>query len=238
MRLIITRPEPSAGKTAEKLVRLGHEVAVSPLMEIVDTGADMPGGEFAAMLVTSISALRVLAARGLDEALLKRPLYAVGDATAGKAASLGFKCIKSASGTAGDLASLVLSDRKNGDLAQGPVLYACGIDTTPGLVETLHSSRVEVKSFTVYKANLVDQLTKKSTEWLRDSDPVGIMVYSARSAGQFSTVFSSIDRFQATDNITVYAISSKVAAALSPALQRCCKTAVSPDEPALIALIA
>ena len=35
MRLIVTRPEPDATRTARALIRLGHEAILSPMLDIV-----------------------------------------------------------------------------------------------------------------------------------------------------------------------------------------------------------
>ena len=44
MRLIVTRPEPDASRTAEALIRLGHVAILSPMLDIVTPvpGATLP----------------------------------------------------------------------------------------------------------------------------------------------------------------------------------------------------
>lgn len=237
MKLIVTRPEPAASRTANKLTALGHEVIVSSLLEIVDTGNKLPAGSFGAMMITSTNALRILAARGIDDDMLQMLLYTVGDATAADAAAMGFSNIHSASGTAENLAGLVIEETQTNPNRPQAILYACGVDTTPGLVENLREKRLIVQPWALYKANLVDQLTNISKEWLRNNDPVGVLMYSARSARQFERVLEEILPPQGLDILSIFALSPKVKLALTPRLRNRCEAALSPDEKALFDLI-
>lgn len=237
MKLIVTRPEPAASRTANKLTALGHDVTVSSLLEIVDTGNKIPAGSFGAMMVTSTNALRILAARGIEENMLQMPLYTVGDATAADATAMGFSNIHSASGTAENLAGLVIEETQTNPDRPQAILYACGVDTTPGLVENLREKRLIVQPWALYKANLVDQLTNISKEWLRNNDPVGVLMYSARSARQFERALEEILPPQGLDILSIFALSPKVKLALTPRLRNRCEAALSPDEKALFNLI-
>jgi len=237
LKLIVTRPEPAASRTANKLTALGHEVIVSSLLEIVDTGNKLPAGSFGAMMITSTNALRILAARGIEENMLQMPLYTVGDATAADAAAMGFSDIHSASGTAENLAGLVIEETQTNPDRPQAILYACGVDTTPGLVENVREKRLIVQPWALYKANLVDQLTNISKEWLRNNDPVGVLMYSARSARQFERVLEEILPPQGLDILSIFALSPKVKLALTLRLRNRCEAALSPDEKALFNLI-
>ena len=62
MRLVITRPEPDASRTAQALARLGHEPILSPMLDVVlDPAVALPEGPFQAVLATSSNAIRALA---------------------------------------------------------------------------------------------------------------------------------------------------------------------------------
>ena len=43
MRLLVTRPEPDAARTAEALRARGHEVLVAPLLRVETIAADFGG---------------------------------------------------------------------------------------------------------------------------------------------------------------------------------------------------
>ena len=237
MRLIVTRPEPAAGKTAKKLRALGHDVIISPVLEIVDSGLDMPAGVFSAILVTSSNALRVMKSRGIDEILLQTPLYVAGDRTAEKARETGFENVHSASGNAGNLVELLNDDADLIGGGENPLLYVCGADATSGFLEDLEKLGLQVISWINYKAILVDQLTHKSVELLISGNPVGVVLYSARSARQFSQLLMAQIPTQHFDNIEFYSISENVKKALALPLQKQCLVANNPDEASLFELI-
>ena len=64
MRLLVTRPEPDAGREAEALAARGHEAVLAPLLKIEftrDVPLDFAGVQ--ALIVTSRNALRAMASR-------------------------------------------------------------------------------------------------------------------------------------------------------------------------------
>jgi len=235
--VIITRPEPAASATAEKLRKSGFDVIVSPVLEIVDTGAAQPPGNFAGLIITSANALDIAQRREGIEKLLDLPVFVVGDATAQKARVLGFKNVISASGDAEKLAVVILDHFASSALAGINLLYACGADITPGLVATLKKNGLKVTSWVLYQAVLVKQLTKETSNILQAGQTASVVLYSARTARQFGKLASSFISEYALDNITFYAISEKVKAALPDAWQARCFCAPHPDENSLFTLI-
>lgn len=237
MKLIITRPQPAASRTAIKLQNLGYETIVSPVLEIVDTGAEIPQADYAALIITSANALGILEQRGLSDLLRKTPLFVVGDATAEKAQLLGFTRVDSASGTAIELADLIVQKVKPTGGKAPIVLYLSGEDTTSGLATSIEKSGLNLSAVAIYNAKLVDQLTEKSMECLRNNAPVGLLLYSARSAVQIAKI---IERFNLTydiDNAKFYAISENVMHGLPDTLQQQCVCSEYPTENGLIDLI-
>jgi uroporphyrinogen-III synthase len=106
MRLLVTRPEPDAARTAEVLRAQGHTVLVAPLMRTETIAADF-GGPFAAVLLTSANAARALAAHPRKAELLALPAFAVGARSAEAARDTGFTQVTSADGALGDLVRLI-----------------------------------------------------------------------------------------------------------------------------------
>ncbi|HYZ60956.1 MAG TPA: uroporphyrinogen-III synthase, partial [Acetobacteraceae bacterium] len=99
-QVLITRPEPDATETAERVAALGWEPVIAPVLQLVP-GRVAAGVDCAAVLVTSRNALPAL-----PDELRARPLLAVGRATAARAAALGFADVRDADGDAADLAAL------------------------------------------------------------------------------------------------------------------------------------
>lgn len=237
MKIVITRPEPAASATAKKLRQSGYDVIVSPVLEIVDTGAALPRRGFSALIITSANALNVLEQRGAINALQKLPVFVVGDTTAHKATALGFKHVFSASGNAGDLATLIIDHVAGLPKGLPDMLYACGVDSTPGMVAMLQNHSINITSFRAYKAVLVDQLTEKTAKLLQKNSPAEVLIYSARSARQFAHLAAAYTAGQPIDNIEILALSEQIKLALPKVWQARTFCARLPNEAALLALL-
>ena len=61
----------------------------------------------------------------------------------------------------------------------------------PGFADALLKSGLNFKIWVNYKADLVNQLTEKSIEYLFFGKSVGVLLYSARSARQFVELLGS-----------------------------------------------
>src|SRR5262245_45808721 len=103
MRLIVTRPEPDATRTAEALIRLGHVAILSPMLDVAnESRVAVPQERFQAVLVTSINAVRTLAGISDRAPITGIPIFAVGDRTALEAKRAGFATARSADGAVDD----------------------------------------------------------------------------------------------------------------------------------------
>lgn len=115
-RVWITRAEPGAARTAARLLALGMEPVVRPLLTIQTLSPELPDLDaFAALAFTSVNGVAAFA--GLS-ARRDRPVFAVGDATAQAARDVGFARVDSADGDLGALARRIAAG------AAGPVLAA------------------------------------------------------------------------------------------------------------------
>jgi len=184
LRLIVTRPQPAADKTAKKLRQMGHEVEVSPVLEIVDTGADLPAGGFDGLVVTSANALRIIDRPGIIEVIRNMPIFCVGDTTALAAEKIGFSTVYSAAGTARELADLVKYWLHSQGGMEKRILYACGEERSESLEQILHQITANLTIWPLYKANLVEQLTNNTQCWLTDDFPVGVFSTTVLPAGR------------------------------------------------------
>ena len=97
---------------------------------------------------------------------------------------------------------------------------------------------LNIKVWINYKANLVDQLTNNSVDFLSTGNSVGVLLYSARSARQFSKLIDHQITNYTIENMSIFALSSTVEKALSEDLQKVTIIAQKPDEQSLFALIA
>lgn len=111
MRVWVTRAQPQAAATAERLVQRGHEPVVQPLIEtrLVPVALEEWAGA-GALAFTSQTAIDAALSLGLVPALADLLVFAVGDATAEAAQRAGFTRVRSAGGAVSDLAALILAN--------------------------------------------------------------------------------------------------------------------------------
>ena len=120
MRIWITRAEPGASRTAEKLRAMGHDPVIGPLLEVHPLPAHIDLDGVGALAFTSANGVRAFAERAMERAL---PVFTVGDATAAAARNAGFAEVASASGDLDALADLIAGRAhsfKGAVLAPGP----------------------------------------------------------------------------------------------------------------------
>src|SRR4051812_25250109 len=102
MRLLVTRPEPDATRTAQVLRAQGHEVLVAPLLSTQTIEAEF-AGPYAAVLMTSANAARALSEHPRAAELSELPAFTVGARSAEAARAAGFAEVVSADGALADL---------------------------------------------------------------------------------------------------------------------------------------
>jgi hypothetical protein len=78
MRLLVTRPEPDAERTAAVLRARGHDVVVAPVLRIEPVAAEFSRGPFAGVIMTSANAAQAIAAHPRLGELTALPVFAVG----------------------------------------------------------------------------------------------------------------------------------------------------------------
>lgn len=101
-RVLITRSEPGASETAQRLASLGYHPVVEPLFAIEPVPAILP--EFDALAFTSANGVRAFAK--LNDRR-DAPVFCVGGRTAEAARDAGFSNVATADGDVGALARLI-----------------------------------------------------------------------------------------------------------------------------------
>src|SRR6185436_14000128 len=97
MRLLVTRPEPDATRTAETLRGRGHEVLLAPLLSMQAIAAKVVG-QYDAVLMTSANAARSVSDHPRVAEFARLPCLTVGARTAEAARAAGFGDVASADG--------------------------------------------------------------------------------------------------------------------------------------------
>jgi len=143
MRVWVTRAEPGASETAERLRRLGCEPVVRPVLAVrpLDPPLDLHG--VAALAFTSRNGVDAFAARSPARDV---PALCVGDATAEVARRAGFADVRSAAGDVEALAALIASLGFD-----GVVLHAGAREPAGDLAGALAAAGVRARAVALYE---------------------------------------------------------------------------------------
>jgi len=173
-RIWITRAQPGADVTAERVRALGHEAIVAPLLAVrvmTDVEVDLRG--VAALAFTSANGVRAFADASGERSL---KVFAVGAATAQAARQVGFKSVLSADGDVEALAEGIAVRR--GEL-RGAVLHPGAAEPAGDLAGALEKHGVEARRLVLYETAPVD-VAAVEAEALARSDAV--LLHSPRAA--------------------------------------------------------
>ena len=195
--LLILRPQAGAARTARRIIELGGDPVIAPLLEVVPLAWQAPDpAAVEAVMLTSANAASH-AGPGLAP-FLAQPCYAVGEATAAAAHDAGFGDVRIGRGDGKRLLDRLATDGIE------RVLHLCGRDhldlERPGL-------RV-VRRF-VYAAEAAETLPPDAAAALRGGAVA--LIHSPRSGALFRSLVQAADLDPA--QIAIAAISPAAAAA-------------------------
>ncbi|MGJ4880279.1 uroporphyrinogen-III synthase [Bradyrhizobium sp. SZCCHNRI1029] len=184
MAVLVTRPAPDNERTASALRARSFEVLLAPMLrfEPVALPPDV-GGDAAGLIVTSSNALRAAAPQLRASALLRLPLFAVGDRTAAAAREAGFMQVISAAADATALRDLIAD---SGVIEAGAtLLYLAGADISRDLASELAERGFDVITQTVYRMAQVTTLPREVCDAFAANRIEAVLHYSRRSAVAF-----------------------------------------------------
>ena len=235
MRLLLTRPEPDASRTAAGLRARGHEVLLAPLLQFAAVAnANLGSGPWAGVLMTSANAARAIAQHPRREELIALPVLAVGDRSAEAARDAGFREVGSAGGDADEL--LRLAPAHFGG-AGARLLYLAGEDRAADLAGALRTRDVTVDTVVIYRMVAAEILPAAIATALSAGRIDGVLHYSRRSAETFLRCTEASRLAREASVATHYCLSAEVAAPLVDAGAARVRVAARPNEDALLALI-
>ena len=236
MRVVVTRPEISAAKTAERLRIMGHDPMLLPLSKAIhkpQAAMDALASPHSAIVMTSAEAVRALAGIGLPvDADFGFPLFAVGEKTAAAARSAGFRNVHVGSGDGDSLADLIASQLEKPDF---PLLYLAGKPRAGSLESRLEHNDMPVRVAEIYEMVAIDYSPEKIVERLSASPAQAVLLYSRENAIRF---FELAARHALHLSETkILCISQRTADAVPAAFRAHLRIAETPDEIALLALL-
>ncbi len=223
--VLITRPEASSAGLAARIAALGYRPVIAPMFSVRGRHVPLPPS-VQAILVTSGNALP-----GLQPTRL--PLFAVGDATAARAAELGFADVRSAGRDAVALAALVAA---SADPAAGPLLLASGAGQGMSLAADLRARGFRVLRRVCYVALPVQRFPANAAELLTSGDAHAVLFLSAETATAFVRLLPP-ELTHALASIVALAIGQRTADVLEPLGWQQIRRARNPTLDDVLALI-
>ena len=231
MRLLLTRAAADAARTRDALEALGHRVQVSPVIEIVGTGAVWPVGVVDAVIATSGQAFAAPLAGLMREARRLMPLFVVGERTAGLARAHDFLGPVT---IAANATMLALAFGKHPDRPKR-LLYLAGHDRKPDMETALTVLGHQPEVLEVYRADRSGGLSPATVADIRDGAVDGVLHFSRRSAGLLleQAAQAGLD----VRPLVHFCLSDDVAEPLKSAGCDNTRIAQAPNEAALLALL-
>jgi uroporphyrinogen-III synthase len=224
MRVLVTRSPEQAAPTERKLLALGHEPVLAPVLEMAATGAKLPDGAFDLLLATSAQAFLGLEPSGR---LLTPPLACVGAKTADAGRRLGLE-VRNVGADSEALAALLLTDGAKS------ALYLAGCERKGILERVLREKGWRVEIVETYEARAVTTWPENIRMALLRREIDAVLHYSQRSA---ALALALIGRDSAS-HLRHFCLSAEIAA-----FCRCWAaddhivTASQPDEESLMTLL-
>jgi len=228
MRVLVTRAEEDAERTARRIAALGHEPVIAPITRIVPTGDPRPAGPWDALIVTSAHAEEALRAI-LDKDL---PVFAVGERTARAVRQAGFSTVAVAEGDAVSLSGLI---RRS--LPPDRVLLhvtARHHKEEPAL--SLSAAGFRVVHWEAYEAAAAECLPEVAAEDLQAGRMGAVLHYSRRGAELFLRLAKEA-HLSSTLSVPAHLCLSPDVATPFEALGLPVRVALRPDEEALLATL-
>jgi uroporphyrinogen-III synthase len=161
-RIWITRTQPGAEVTAERVRAMGHEAVVAPLLAVqfmAEAHIDLKG--VGALAFTSANGVRAFVEQSGERSLR---VFAVGAATAQAARAAGFQTVLSADGDVDALAEGIAARR--GQL-RGAVLHPGAAEPAGDLVGALEKHGVEGRRAILYETRPVKLADDEAERLLR-----------------------------------------------------------------------
>jgi uroporphyrinogen-III synthase len=248
VRVLVTRPALSGARTAKKLEARGHEPLLMPLttavhdLEATRMALATSAGAIAATSAEAIRALQLLstqtAAGDADGTLALytgRPLFAVGKATAERAAKIGFSTVLHSNGDGMELADLIAGHQLL--LGHHPLTYLAGFPRASGLEAGLSTHGIAFDTVECYRMQSVEPSETALQHFLFDDPVDAILFYSRHTAENFfklGFVSRYMDRLK---NTRLLCLSATIATIVPYALRSQVEIASVPEEDSLLDLL-
>lgn len=234
MRVLVTRPEPDAGREADALRARGYEAVLAPLLGIEflkDVPLDLEDAQ--AVVITSRNALRALADHPQRDAVAALPLFAVGEATAWAGRQFGFSEVTIGPGTGAGLPPII---RREVHPEKGPLIHIGAEKVAFDLKAALEPDGFELRRFVLYRSHPVEALPDDVVAELASGEIKRVLLLSPRTARTFAKLAQRQGLVTDAKGLVCYCLSKAIAEAVAP-LDFEVRVPLHPREEDLLALL-
>ena len=223
----VTRAEPGAARTAQRLHDRGYAPLVAPLIATRALAFVAPSASAYDVLAFTSAAGVAAFATAFDGAPPIVPVFAVGDASAAAARRAGFRGVRSAAGDGRALCALILAETSKGARVLHPAASRPAFDLAAAL---RHEGR-GAESLPVYETLPVDALPDPAQRALADRGLRAILIHSPAAGRTLAQLQPAL-----ANDITLVALSDACAETVE-SLRRRTIVAETPDEAAIVAAL-
>lgn len=203
MNVLITRPEPQATLTHDKLVLAGFTVISEPCQIVKPTETVLQAAD--AYIITSQNGVD----HGLKHIADKDAvIFAVGDKTAQAAEDLGFNIIFSADGDSQSLVEVVLS-RWEPDY--GTLLHLSGAEISTDISALLSAIGYKAERQVVYEAVMLENPSKATITAINNKELDTVLFYSAQAVTIFNQWMEQAGLEGALETMQAIVMSDRIA---------------------------
>lgn len=234
MKVLVTRAEPAASRTVQKLRHHGFEPVLLPIFELKDTGTPLPEGGIDGVIFTSANAAEILRLRQWRDSNRSAVAYCVGPRTAEAAQALGFEATVTASGGGAALADEIAAL----DLPQDTqFLYPTTPDRSFDMKQAIEALGHSVSEVEIYHVEKLVPPALETQDALAQCKNGAILVYSARSAAHLASIIEACGASLDISSVSIVAISKTAINMLLNFPWQNAYVSKSPDEDAMIAAL-
>jgi uroporphyrinogen-III synthase len=232
LRVWVTRGQPGADETAQRLHRLGHTPLVAPVLQVQAVAAgSVDLDSIGALAFTSANGVRAFAALSDVRDL---PVFAIGDATAAAAHAAGFARIDTATGDVATLARYIIARAA----FCGVLLHPCAAQPAGDLVGALAHAGLSARALQVYETVETQTLPPSVLDALLADRLEALLLHSPKAARAVVRLLVNQNLAGRLGALRVVGLSPACIAPLQELPLARAKSAAHPSEDALLRALA
>ena len=205
MHIVITRPMEDSFHTIERLTKIGHIVTHLPVIKIQRLETKKINFQnYKGVIFTSSNAIKFL---NIDKFNPNIKCYCVGKVTELAARQSGFTNICTSDGTVDSLIELIIRKSEN---KLEKLIYLSSEFISKDLDIDLKKAGFSVDRMSNYTTLPIEEIDKKTLDFLKRKSPDAIFIYSSRSAKNLFNLIKKYSLLNVVTQSNLMCISEKV----------------------------